>query len=142
MCFLFLSRDRYRQEIDVLQNNLEFLSQRIETNGTAASVNQDNQYASVTATANDNRYETEQAFTRPTHGNYSNYSPTATNDQIAPTGIAQSNSRTSPSQSVARDGVNYEGTVLEIDFTKYALITFPSTHLLGLSRTAKRASFL
>ncbi|XP_062559566.1 coiled-coil domain-containing protein 158 isoform X2 [Armigeres subalbatus] len=99
---------QHKQEIDVLQNNLEFLSQRIETNGTAASVNQDNQYASVSATANDNRYETEQAFTRPTHGNYSNYSPTATNDQIAPTGIAQSNSRTSPSQSVARDGVNYE----------------------------------
>lgn len=112
-CFFYPSRGRLRQEIDVLQNNLEFLSQRIETSGNTASTNQDNQqYAPTSATTNDNRYPTEYASSKPTPSNYSNYSTAAADNQNATTGIAQSYSRTSPNQSVARDDVNYEGILL------------------------------
>nr|XP_029713138.1 coiled-coil domain-containing protein 158-like isoform X2 [Aedes albopictus] len=102
---------QHKQEIDVLQNNLEFLSQRIETSGNTASTNQDNQqYAPTSATTNDNRYPTEYASSKPTPSNYSNYSTAAADNQNATTGIAQSYSRTSPNQSVARDDVNYEAS--------------------------------
>lgn len=125
-CFLYpfyphklLTSGRPRQEIDILQNNLDFLSQRIETNeavaaaaATAAAVsNQDNQYQASTNAANAN-YQNEYASPSADYTGYANY-PSDQQASADTAAVAQNYSSPSPNQSanVARDDVNYEGTV-------------------------------
>ncbi|XP_055627719.1 leucine zipper protein 1 isoform X2 [Toxorhynchites rutilus septentrionalis] len=95
---------KHKQEMNILQNNLEFLSQRIETSATTANL--DNQYASTDAITNDNRYPTEYASTIPTQNNYKDYSTTDNNAAVE---VAQTYSSPSPNQSVVREDKNYEG---------------------------------
>ncbi|XP_038112961.1 intracellular protein transport protein USO1 isoform X2 [Culex quinquefasciatus] len=109
---------KHKQEIDILQNNFDFLSQRIETNeavaaaaATAAAVsNQDNQYQASTNAASAN-YQNEYASPSADYTGYANY-PTDQQASADTAAVAQNYSSPSPNQSanVARDDVNYEGS--------------------------------
>ncbi|XP_058836209.1 plectin isoform X4 [Topomyia yanbarensis] len=97
---------KHKQEIDILQNNFDFLSQRIDISAIGtATTNQDNQYASLNkTTVNDNRYPATE-YTSPTE-NYNNYPTTNIN---ATAEVAQDYSSLSLNQTPSRDDVQYEG---------------------------------
>ncbi|XP_055598068.1 coiled-coil domain-containing protein 158 isoform X2 [Uranotaenia lowii] len=107
---------RHKQEIDILQNNFDFLSQRIETNAVnAAAIAQDiNQYATNSVdNPNDNRYSTTDyaSSNRPNPTNYASYStPSAAADSVNAAVLAQNYSSPTPKQYAVRDDGKYEGS--------------------------------
>ncbi|XP_055532538.1 golgin subfamily A member 4 isoform X2 [Wyeomyia smithii] len=100
---------KHKQEIDILQNNLEFLSQRIESSAfTAATANHDNQYASPNATDNDKHYPTSDYTSAMSINNpTSNYDVTNVNVNA---NLAQEYSNSPPNQLTTTDEMKNEGS--------------------------------
>ncbi|XP_058463123.1 coiled-coil domain-containing protein 158 isoform X2 [Malaya genurostris] len=96
---------KHKQEIDILQNSFDYLSQRIETSAIGLTpTNQDNQYASSTnANVNDNRYPTTE-YTSPVES-YNTYPTTNIN---ATAEVAPNYSNPTPNQFTSRDDTQYE----------------------------------
>ncbi|XP_035904342.1 uncharacterized protein LOC118508556 isoform X2 [Anopheles stephensi] len=97
---------KHKQEIDYLQENLEFLSKHINTtNPSATASNDTNQYASTNPALDDNRYSNDLQATL--YNQADSYPGGVAGSSVVPdASAAAAYSSPSPNQSIVRDDVN------------------------------------